>query len=678
MAGQNSIERHNAASRRNFIKLGAASALSLAWAPRRLFADKGADGRKIALRCAVMSDVHFNGKADAKEVGRFQRALRFMYDYSAKHDRYNRFDALVVVGDMSNNGVPEQLNLFKETMDAEIHGETKTFLCMGNHEFYGGDHDVWSGIFGVKPNAVYEANGYRFIAVSPEKGTMADGDYVYAREWLEGELAAAYAADPTKPIFVFQHYPITPTVYGGRGLDDYGAEDLFDTLQKYPTAVDFSGHTHYPLTDPRVAWQGNFTAFGTSTLSYVCHGGEGGRNERHPSNMGDYAEFYVMEVYEDNSITLMPYDAAKNSFYDFVYVVGKPGDLSSYVYTDARFFTAERPRWSDGASASVAETHESGAVVRIPQAECRDVVHSYRVDLERRADDGSWTTEPPQFVSSFYYDHPAPTVVDANIDGLEPLTNYRAKIVALNVYGRESETSLDVAFATTADPNDAADRRAPRPDANFLDLRVVDGKIVNQPVNASALQKTPEIFGAPRIVHDDERGVDVAEFVNDGTFAKLQCNTEDYKRLRRATIAVRFRAASGRSNGVGSMFSNTEQRGVALSVNYEEKALKFWASVGSKPYTIAAVPIEFDRWYDAFGVYDGKAQILYLDGKEVARIDNVGALSFPTKQIVQAFGFGGDIAPGGKGSDFFSGRIERARVFTWALTPEQVAALSER
>ena len=134
---------------------------------------------------------------------------------------------------------------------------------MGNHEFYGGNQAFWKKTFGVEPNARYQVNGYQFIAISPEKGTMADGDYMYALEWFQRELEEAVAADPEKPVFVFQHYPVTPTVYGGRGLDDWGAEDLFDTLQKYPTVVNFSGHTHYPLTDPRVAWQGNFSAFGT-------------------------------------------------------------------------------------------------------------------------------------------------------------------------------------------------------------------------------------------------------------------------------------------------------------------------------------------------------------------------------------------------------------------------------
>ena len=235
-------------SRRDFIKFGAAATASSLFVPRDLFAayEKEAEavGNDVVLRCCIMSDVHFDGNPKAKEVERFRRAIDFTYRYSADQP-YKNFDALLVVGDMSNHGIESELTLFKKEMDAAIKPGTDTFLCMGNHEFYGGNQEYWQSVFGVEPNRRYERNGFRFIAISPEKGTMQDGDYLYMVDFLDRELADAYKADPEKPIFVFQHYPVSPTVYGGRGFDDWGAEDFFDTLQKYPTVVNFSGHTHY-------------------------------------------------------------------------------------------------------------------------------------------------------------------------------------------------------------------------------------------------------------------------------------------------------------------------------------------------------------------------------------------------------------------------------------------------
>ena len=672
---------NHVATRREFLKIGAgaASAFMIVRTPRALLADDAPDAPPCVLRVAVMSDVHFNGSPDVKEVVRFRNAMRFSYEYAAKQ-KYDKLDAMMVVGDMSNHGIESELSLFKKTMDEEVRGDTKKLLCMGNHEFYGGNQAFWKQTFGVEPNARYQVNGFQFIAISPEKGTMADGDYMYALEWFQKELEEAVAADPQKPVFVFQHYPVSPTVYGGRGLDDWGAEDLFDTLQKYPTVVNFSGHTHYPMTDPRVAWQGNFSAFGTSTLSYLCHGGEGGRYEKYPANQGEYAEFYIMEVYADNSTRLLPCNASKDvEFYDFVYLVAKPGDLSSYRYTDERYFKTERPVWPGGAKLKVVDVNEADANVEIPQAICPDVVHSYRFDLERADADGNWVPEPPQFFWAHYYDRPVPKTILANVAGLDPKTKYRADVYALNPFMRQSEKSLHVEFTTIADPNDVADRNAERPDANLIDIRVVDGKLVNAPAGKSANKVPCEVHGAVGIVDDETLGTKVALFDGKpGVFAKLPCSGEDYNRLRRATIAAKFRADGSRKTGVGAVFGNTEGRGIELSVNYQERKLKFWASIGNRAYTIVETPIELDRWIDAYGVFDGKSQILYIDGKEVARLSVIGALTHPTNETVRAFCFGADIAPDGGGSDFFSGKIERAKVYTWALTPEQVAALSAK
>ena len=80
-------------------------------------------------------------------------------------------------------------------------------------------------------------------------------------------------------------------------------------------------------------------------------------------------------------------------------------------------------------------------------------------------------------------------------------------------------------------------------------------------------------------------------------------------------------------------------------------------------------------FYDAFGTYDGQDVVLYLNGKEVARSHKPGKMTHPNDPIVQAFCLGSDIAQDGGGSGFFAGKIVRARVYTWALTAEQIARL---
>ncbi|MGN0911161.1 MAG: hypothetical protein ACI4NV_07085, partial [Thermoguttaceae bacterium] len=76
------------------------------------------ENNNVVLRFCALSDVHFKTSPDTKEVDRFRRAIRFMYDYSAQQP-YSKFDALLIAGDVSDHGLDEELLLFKKTMDEE-------------------------------------------------------------------------------------------------------------------------------------------------------------------------------------------------------------------------------------------------------------------------------------------------------------------------------------------------------------------------------------------------------------------------------------------------------------------------------------------------------------------------------------------------------------------------------
>lgn len=681
-------------SRREFIKQGALSAFATVCLPTVAFRSREAradqEGNDVVLRCCVMSDVHFNGSETAAEVDRFKRAVKFMYDYSADQ-KYKNFDALVVVGDMTNHGNDKELPLFKKTMDEVVKEGTAKLVCMGNHEFYGGNQAYWKEVMGLEPNARYEVNGFQFIAVSPEKGTMKDGDYMYALNWFEKELDAAAKADPEKPIFVFQHYPVSPTVYGGRGHDDWGLEDLFEALQRCPRVINFSGHTHYPINDPRCAWQGCFSAFGTGTLSYLCHGGEGGKYERYPAGSGNCGQFYVLEVRRDNSVTLKPYDLITNSFFDVVYYVAKPGKIEDYLYTDARFSNSSKPVWPENAEITLAETYEYGAICEFQQARydrssftpaCAPsepvLPHSYAFHLESLNHDGTWREEPTQYFWSQYFHLPTPERLRVDLSGLDSNTKYRAKVYATNHFLIDSEKALEFEFQTKPDTDETVDRNAAKPDANVLALAVASGKLVNLPVNALKEQKKIQTIGEPKIVKEPDLGDrEVVQFAGKGEHFKLQCDDDTYRKLRRASIRAVFKADPERKSAVGAVFGNTELRGIEISVNYEKRVVAFWASVNGS-YKIAEAPIEFGKYVDVCGVYDGENVILYVDGKEVAKIAARGSLAHPTDPIVQAFCLGGDIAPGGKGSDFFTGRVACAQLFSWPLSAEQVANLAKK
>ncbi len=667
-------------SRRSFLARGA-SAAALTCLPARLFAKYEADtedaDNPVVLRFSALSDVHFKVSPQAQEVDRFRRAIKFMYDYSAEQP-YKNFDAMLIAGDFSDHGYDEELLLFKKIMDEGVKPGTETILCMGNHEFFKGSKARWEEIFERDSNKVYEVNGFKFIALSPDKGTSRNGDFQYAMNWYCDELEKANAADPNKPIFTFQHYHVTPTVYGSRGEDDWGIADLYEILQRYPRVINFSGHSHYPINDPRSAWQGNFTAFGTGTLSYFEMGGEGGKYNKFPQGHRNAAQLYVVEVRKDNSVTLKPYDLISASFFDVVYHIAQPGAIDKYLYTDARYVTTSKPEWTEGAKIDAPEViDDETAKISFKQATCKDVVHSYRVELTKKiTEDGktSWEGAGARYFWSEYYFKPQPETMKILLEGLEGSTTYRARVVALSPFFKESEKALETEFTTPKDPY-AADKSAPKPNANFLDVQFVDGKPVNSPAVDGKIQEV-QTFGAPQIKADPALdGAQAATFNGRDQFLKVQFTSKEYRKIAaRGTFALKFQFDAFPKSSCDP-FANTQGAGVCFELNGQSKTLEFWVCVNGK-YEIVSTPIEPGKdYYDAFGTYDGQNVVLYLNGKEVARSAKSGVITHPTDPSVQAFCIGSDISDGGVGGSFFAGKIARARIYTWALTPEQIANL---
>ena len=78
----------------------------------------------------------------------------------------------------------------------------------------------------------------------------------------------AKTLDPALPFFYVQHPHLKDTCYGSWAWG-HDAGNTTKTLDAWPNAIAFSGHSHYSLTDERSVWQGAFTSVGTSSLLYT-------------------------------------------------------------------------------------------------------------------------------------------------------------------------------------------------------------------------------------------------------------------------------------------------------------------------------------------------------------------------------------------------------------------------
>ena len=86
------------------------------------------------IRFAVCSDIHISGKDERIEEGRLRKLIEFMNDYSEKQS-YTGFDALCVVGDMTNGGRNYEYDAFNKVIKECLRPATKLLICTGNHEY---------------------------------------------------------------------------------------------------------------------------------------------------------------------------------------------------------------------------------------------------------------------------------------------------------------------------------------------------------------------------------------------------------------------------------------------------------------------------------------------------------------------------------------------------------------
>lgn len=679
-------------SRRNFLR----SSFVLTALPAGVWAaNSNENANSVVLRCAVMSDVHFKNDQNCAERHRLEKTLKFMKTFAA-NEPHPHFDALVIAGDMTDHGFTKELTNFRDSLFENLPEKTQALLCMGNHEFYGRDDHKkaggakkhWETILARPANSHSVINGFHFIGISPDNGTCRNGDYQNSLEWLERELENAAKDDPQRPVFVFQHYHISETVYGSCGIDHWGINDLRPILDKFPQVVNFSGHSHYPSNDPRSIWQGNFTALNTSTLSYYEM--TGGIYEKFPEGYRNAAQVYFMEVFSDNSILFRIFDALTGTFFNIEYLLAEPGNIEKYLFTAPNRESSPSPAWDEheNAKISINEITPYSAYLTFPQAKENlhtrhsgirfnspkpNLIGSYQILLSQKKNGSNedWEKAGEKNPWSEYYFQNQPDQKSISLEELEPGYDWQVEIRARNVFGKLSEKALTAVFQTPNDPDaQAQDRNHPFPKADALNFFIDEnGTPQNDPFIRS-FSREMETFGKPLIRYG------WAEMNGKNDRFRIRFTPKDYARLKRQmTMCARFSFETFREKGAEDIMANTESGGFAFELNHSKKSLEFWCHVAGH-YVIISSPITPGE-HTVCGTYDGKKVSLFIDGELAAEHSASGHLTFTANPSARAFCLGSDIANGGNGSNYFTGKIKFAQLFTWALNHEQIKNLAK-
>ncbi len=414
------------------------------------------EGFLPVLRFAVCSDVHITTLHDI-ETERFAALFDTAYAY-CDTQTYRSLDAVIVAGDFANDGRSAQMEVFRDTAAAHMREETALLDVMGNHE-YGiqGGRAAYETVLGgpLRKHAVI--NGFHFIGVSPEKegGTRGEKANTYDENvaaWLEEELKAAAADDPEKPIFTFQHHPLSGTVYGSGGD---AADLLIPLYAAYPQVINFAGHSHAPLNHPKAVWQDSFTAVATGTLSrlYV----PGGLSDGGAPSRKSFAGYWIVETDANNRVRLMAYDILTGDFFEtpsntdeegtkLIYRIDCPSDPSTFDHTSARVSPVTEPRFPEGSEITFQIRSGGRVTVRIPQALDDQAIVSYRLVLDRTGENGRIERRTYRFSSCFYLE-PMPDSVSFAISGLLAGTEYEVTVYPVNAYDRSGKP-LKAAFTT--------------------------------------------------------------------------------------------------------------------------------------------------------------------------------------------------------------------------------------
>lgn len=401
------------------------------------------------IRFVVCSDIHIK-KQESVEMERLSKLFETAYSYCDNHATYNHLDAFVVCGDLTDSGHRNEFTNFNSVLSESKRDDTIMIAMLGNHEFFNGNLAPYKFCIDQEFNKHVVINGFHFISISPDETSNDFSSGLI--DWLNAELAIAAEDDPDKPIFTFQHPHLQDTVYVSSSWHTGSSEALHAAYSAYPQIINFSGHSHGPINNPRSIWQDDFTMLGTGTLSYfeMEYGASYGSI---PPGNENAAQYYIVEVNDENIVKIMPYNILTNDFMktpsntddpdkQLVYYIPTLKNPEDFQFTRERYKTADEPYFSSDSILSISDISANSAKLTIPQALDENCIYSYVINYS-----GSDGSNGELVIFSEYYFEPLPDSVSYVIDGLSSDMDYNISVTPVNVFD-VSGSPITISFKT--------------------------------------------------------------------------------------------------------------------------------------------------------------------------------------------------------------------------------------
>ena len=611
-------------------------------------------------RFAVMSDTHFGNTKGEGPMYKVPNALKNILSKTP------RVDAIFICGDLTDWGKPEQYQQFKQVFDDRsiVPEDVKVYVMMGNHDNYA-DGALQNYLVLNQPyHQLIDIKGYPFITTSMNGGSWDDysAEEVQA---LDDNLARATREYPGKPIFVFTHVPPMNTVYGTcDGEGGWGSNILTPVLKKYPHAVIFGGHSHFPLGDPRSIHQGIFTTINDGSVTYSEI--EPGTVDEgiHPAKYEYVTEACICSVDRDTTVEIQRWDTYGNEEMLPRWYVKAPHDGSQFVYTNART-GGTAPVWADTDKVTVSGVADGKCTVAFPQAADDENVHHYVIEL---VSEGK-TVATHGLFSGYYLNSRMPKALSMTLQGVPDGKTLTARVKALDSYKNASAWLVSEPFTTQAyKPADDA----VMPVADLFDVRFgKDGAAQD----VSAHQVTVTKGSTTPTTHLNETyNRYAASFTGTGACHYRIDYAEDaaIKQAMQNGFSLEVMYKPNSTNNMCPL--SAQESGGAGIEQASGGQIQFFCHVGGSYKTLkSSVTAKAGEYYHVVAVYDKDAAKvrMFVNGAPAGEMAASGAFGFPSATAAQWFAIGGDASKSTTAQYALDGEVCVARMYAHALTRDE-------
>lgn len=381
------------------------------------------------IRVVTFNDSHNQNDTVAK-------AIDTSYTLFDAAPGYAGVDAFVYNGDFSSVGFEGDYQAFAETVFSHVKEDTLFINILGNHEFKQEYYnDLFRKYFDHEPNAVTEINGFSLITFSGDRSLTEWTFTPGSLKWLASALKEAEKTADGRPVFVFQHPHPWGTVYGSTVWGDPQLNVIFG---KYANVVDFSGHSHFPMSDPRSINQSLYTAVGcgaTRDFELDMNGIVG----QHPDGYNHAAEICIIEATAAGSVRIRGYDLNSGTYF-CDYFIENVNDRKSFAYTYLNMYAHdEAPVFSPNTKATAFRNEEGEWVISFDEAVPAEgyIVHEYKVTIRDQAGKKIFSKN---FIDDYFvFDDDSTADFRIGTDTLQPGGSYTLTVRAESAYHKYSE-----------------------------------------------------------------------------------------------------------------------------------------------------------------------------------------------------------------------------------------------